>query len=164
MTRPVMFGVWIGGFALAAYAWILAGIYPVAIALLVLSPLSLYTVKRKWRWAPGLTFAALTLSAAFSVWRQAPILPPLLTILLATGAWDLADFSKRLAFASPEDLPENIERQHLLRLAGILALGGLFTVTVYNIDITLNFDRLLPLILLSVAGLGLLVAAMRLRD
>jgi hypothetical protein len=149
------------GFATLVYATYSAGFTIPGLVLALLSPLSLYSIKQNWRWAPSAALAIVTVISAYLVARGFSPLLSLIAILCCLAAWDLSDFQTRLPFASTEDSPLALEQSHLLRLIPTLVAGFLFSWAALTFELTLNFDRVILLIIFGVAGLGLLVSFLR---
>ena len=73
----------------------------------------------------------------------------------------MSDFQTRLNLAHRDDDPVSLERTHLLRLLPTLLAGVLLSWAALTFHLTLNFDRLILLIILGIAGLGLLISFLR---
>ena len=72
-------------------------------------------------------------------------------------AWDLADFSRRLQHAAPEDDLRQLEKRHLLWLAGLGAIGLSLNLMALLIHVQLSFGWMFLLALVAVLGMVQLV-------
>ncbi len=149
------------GLILPAFGLYSAGYILPGLVLALLTPLSLYTVKRNWAWPPAAALALITISSAFLIIKGTSPLLALAAILGSLAAWDLSDFQTRLNLAHRDDDPVSLERTHLLRLLPTLLAGFLLSWAALTFHFTLNFDRLILLIILGIAGLGLLISFLR---
>ena len=153
---------------------ILAGMLPLAagyfqfdlpfvgIGCLVIGLLWLLSQWRHLDWAASLSMLVFTCAAALGVWVG---LSPFLLAISVLGsllAWDLADLSRRLRWAAPEDDLHLLEKQHLLRLAGLGGLSLVLTLAALIVRLQISFGWLF--LLAIVAALGLLQLVKRLRQ
>lgn len=162
MTR--IFAFLFFGFLALALGWTLAGFWPVGLILLILTPLSLYLVKRKVQSALSLALALIVLTAAVGLWRGLNLSLALMAILSALAAWDLDGFSHRLALVPAEDHPNLVERQHWFWLALVLFLGAGFSFLAQSLRFEASFERAALLALLTFGGLGALLNWLKNRE
>ncbi|MFN8425619.1 MAG: hypothetical protein U0X87_05090 [Anaerolineales bacterium] len=78
---------------------------------------------RKHHWFSSFAFFIMILGAAYGVWNHFPVVWMLLGAFGGLLGWDLADFSRRLSYASPMDDIAGMERRHLERAGIVAALG-----------------------------------------
>ena len=117
---------------------------------------------RKVHWISSLAFLLTLAGAAYGVWHEFRTMWMLLGALGGLLGWDLADFSRRLSYASPKDDLQGMERRHLER-AGIVALLGFglaWLSVVIRIE-RLPFEVAVGLVLLAALGLTRLVLGLR---
>jgi hypothetical protein len=164
MTRVFVYGLLTLGLLGLAADWTRAGYWPVDLILLLLTPLSLYLVKRKFVPTLSLTLVLTVLLAAFGLWGKLDLSLALLAVFCALAAWDLDSFSRRLALASAEDRPAWIERQHLLRLCLVLLLAVSISYLALTIRYESNFERAVILVILTFGGIGVLVGWLRRKE
>lgn len=161
MTRFFIYGLLGLGFLALAAGWFLVGIWPVALALLLLAALILYLVKRNFTYLSVLTFALQTVAASVGLLRGVDLSLALVGFICALAAWDLDGFARRLAYAAPEDDRLRLERQHLLRLGFVLLLGLVISFVTLNIRVGFSFDLAIGLVLLTFVGIGALIGWLR---
>jgi hypothetical protein len=164
VTRFFVYGLLALGLVSLAAGWTLAGYWQVGFALLVLTPLGLFLVKRKFIPAPGLILALTVLLAAIGLWRGVGLPLALLAVFCALAAWDLDGFSRRLLFASAEDHPTFIERRHLLQLGLVLLFAAGLSFLALSIRFQSNFEKAVLLALIAFGGISALVQWLRSRE
>lgn len=164
MTKVLVYGLLTVGFLSLAADWTMAGYWQAGLALLVLTPLSLYLVKRKYVPTLSLSLALTVLTAAFGLWSKIDLSLALVAVFCLLAAWDLDSFSRRLAYASPEDDPATLERQHLMWIGLVLFLGAGLSYLSPSIHFQSNFERAVLLVLVMFAGIGALVSWLRRRE
>jgi hypothetical protein len=164
MTKALTYGLLAVGLLSLAADWTMAGYWQVGLALLVLTPLSLYLVKRRFIPALGLSLALTVLTAAFGLWVKIDLPLALLAVFCILAAWDLDNFSRRLAYASAEDHPASIEREHLLWVGLVLLLAAALSYLSPSIRIETNFERAVLLVIVMFAGIGALVGWLRRKE
>jgi hypothetical protein len=150
----------LAGLCLAA-GFAIVDLYIPAMVALVAAAAWLLLIRARSRPAasPGLVVALL--AAAISALLGAPMLLPLLAVVLALSAWDLADFSERVDSASVVTNAPRLEREHLLRLLWVDALGlGLAGVALLA-RINLSFAAVLALGLVAAVGISQVVGHLR---
>lgn len=157
MTRFLVYGCTGIGLLTLAAGWATTEFWPVGIVLLLLTPLSLYLVKRKFTPALDIALTLGVISAALGI-SAGTTLPYALTgVLTLLAAWDLDGFSRRLAFAAPPDGPEAIQTRHWLWLGIMLLLGLGISLFVLNIRLQFNFELAVGLVVLVFASLAALL-------
>ncbi len=161
MTRYFIYGLLGLGFLALAAGWFLIGIWPVALALLLLAALILYLVKRNFTYLSALTFTLQTVAASVGLLRGIDLSLALLGFICALAAWDLDGFARRLAYAAPDDNLPYLERQHFLRVGLILLLGLAISYVTLNIRVGFSFDLAIGLVLLTFVGIGALIGWLR---
>jgi hypothetical protein len=142
----------------------MTGYWLVALSLLVLAPLGLVLVKRKFIPALGILLLLVTVVAAVGLLFGLALSLALAGFLFLLAAWDLDGFSRRLAFASPEDGIDFIERNHLLLVSLVLALGVGASFLALNIRLKFNFELVVGLVVLTFVGVGALINWLRRND
>lgn len=164
MTKVLVSGLLTLGLLSLAIGWTMAGYWPVGLTLLILTPLSLFLVKRKFIPTLSLALVLIVLLASFGLWRKLDLSLALLAVVCALAAWDLDSFSRRLALASAEDDPASIERQHLLHLGLVLLLAVGVSYLSPFIRFESNFERAIILVVFTFTGIGALVHWLRNRE
>jgi hypothetical protein len=137
------------------------GLALVAIGCIVIGLLWLLSQWRRLDWAASLGMLVFTCASALGVWVG---LSPFLLAISVLGsllAWDLADFSRRLRRAAPEDDLRPLEERHLLRLAGLGGLSLVLTLAALIIRLQVSFGWLFLLAIAAVLGLLQLVKRLR---
>jgi hypothetical protein len=164
VTRFFVYGLLALGLLSLAAGWTLAGYWPVGLALSILTPLSLFLVKRKFVLTLSLVFTLTVLLAAFGLWRKLDLSLALLAVVCALAAWDLDSFSRRLSFASAEDDPASIERRHLLGLGLVLLLAVGVSYQALSIRYQSSFEKAVILVIFTFGGIGALVSWLRRKE
>jgi hypothetical protein len=164
VTRFFTYGLLVLGLLSLAAGWTMAGYWSIGLVLLILTPLNLFLVIRKFVPALSLFFALTVLMAAFGLWRKIDLSLALLAVFCALAAWDLDSFSRRLSFASTDDHPASIERRHLLWVSLILLLAVGVSYLALTIRYESNFERAVILVIVTFGGIGALVGWLRRRE
>jgi hypothetical protein len=164
VTRFFVYGLLTLGLLFLAAGWTIAGYWTAGLALLILTPLCLFLVKRKFIPTLSLVLALTVLTAAFGLWLKINLLLALLAVFCLLASWDLDSFSRRLSFASAEDNPASIEAQHLLRLGLILLLAAGLSYLSLSIRFQSNFERAAVLAIFAFGGIAALVSWLRTRE
>jgi hypothetical protein len=146
------------GYLSLAIGWTMKTFWSASISLLILIPLGLFLVKRKYAPTLGIFFALAVIFAAFGISLHVPLPYAFTGVLCLLAAWDLDDFTRRLAFASPQDNPGSWQQQHLLQLGLVILFGVGACLVVLNIRLKFNFDLAIGLILLIFASLAVLLS------
>ena len=133
----------------------------VAIICLIIGLLWLLSQWRRLDWVASLGMLVFTSASALGV--QVGMSPFLLAISVLGSllAWDLADFSRRLRRAAPEDDLRPLEKQHLTRLAGLGGLSLVLTLAALIVHLQISFGWLFLLAIVAVLGLLQLVKRLR---
>lgn len=160
MTRIFTYGSTVLGFACLATGWARAGYWYAGLLFLILIPLSIYLLLRGFSPAPGSMLAVAALSAAGGLWAGIGLPLALAAVLCMLAAWDLAGFSRRLAFASAEDDAGRIERQHFLHLSLALLAGAGLVLLAQSIRQAFGFEWTLLLAILAFYGIGALMSGL----
>lgn len=164
MSRSLVFVFLLLGFLSLAAGWTLAGFWPLGLILLLLLPLSLSAVKRKFPPALSLSLALLVLAAAVGLWRGLNFFLALAVVSCALAAWDLEAFARRLAEVPPQDQPEQVERRHLLGLGLVFLLAVVLAGLAQVIRFESSFESATLLALLAFGGLAALINWLKTRE
>ena len=143
------------GFGLAGL-WVEAGV-SVGLGLLWLGLLW-----RGRREVTGLMVVGLVGLAAYGTWRGVTVGWMLGTVAATLVAWDLADFSRRLAEGGQLEDTTALQRAHWLRLLGVVGLGLVVSGAALSFEVQLNLGWIILLGGAAVFGLSRVVG--RLRD
>ncbi len=150
----------IGTGALAWAYYDAGGVFP-ALGLVLLGLFWTLGLSQHWTWVPALGLFLLTAAAGAGLWLDLPFGWMLAGVLGALLAYDLADFNRRLRFASKGDNATLLERAHLFRLAILLFIGlGLSTVAIL-VQLQFTFEWLAFLALAGAWGVSMLVGWLR---
>lgn len=139
-----------------------AGGYPLAASAAVVAGGLWIFAGRRW---PAVGYLGLALTAvsvaAGEILGLAPV-PLLFGLALSLAAWDLEDFSRRLARGALQDDRAALERRHLTKLGLVLALGLSLSLTALATrGVRLNFEVSVGLALLAAWGVMYLVVRLR---
>jgi hypothetical protein len=143
---------------LAGMLALIAGYYPsnlpaVAIGCFVTGLLWLLSQWRHWTWVASLGLFVFVCAAGMGVWLG---LSPILmasSVLASLLAWDLADFSRRLRGAAPEDNLGKHETRHLVRLASLGGIGLALLLAALFMRMRISFGWIFLLTIAAVAGM-----------
>jgi hypothetical protein len=98
-----------------------------------------YAASRRWTWVYSLAWVLIVLgSGAGLIMGLSPVLL-LIAVALSLGAWDLSLFNQRLTAAIGVQEKKRLERQHLGRLAMVVAVGLLLGVIPLFLQFSLSF-------------------------
>lgn len=129
---------------------------------LLLAVLWLVAQYRRWYWFSSIALLIAIVAAAYGVWQGFPTVWMLLGAVGTLLGWDLSDFARRLAYASPMDDTRPMERRHLERAGIVAALGlGLALLSVFIHFQRLAFEVAVGLVLLAALGLTRLIIGLR---
>ncbi len=117
---------------------------------------------RVWIASIGL-FICVCASGAGAWLGLSPILMAI-SILGSLSAWDLADFSRRLRRAAPEDDLRQLENKHLVQLASLVGISLVLVLMGLLIRLHIPFWWLILLTLAAVYGVMQLIDRIRRRD
>ncbi|MGA2489422.1 MAG: hypothetical protein ABSF99_04440 [Anaerolineales bacterium] len=76
-------------------------------------------------------------------------------------AWDLADFSRRLQDAAPDDDLQKLENNHLVRLASLGTISLALTLTALLLHLRISFGWMMLLTVVAIFGMMQLVNRVR---
>jgi hypothetical protein len=135
--------------------------FPGAIGCFLIGLLWLFSQRRRWVWVAPLGLSVFVIAAGLGVWIG---LSPYLMAFSVMGslfAWDLADFSRRLRGAAPDDDLRQLIKMHLLRLTilGIICMS--LSLVALVIHFRLSFGWIFLLSLVAVLGMMQLVNRLR---
>ena len=116
---------------------------------------------RRWRTAASFGLPVCVAVAGLGLWMDLSLGWMLAGALGALLAWDLADFTRRVEHASPEDDVPALTRRHLLRLTIITAAGLVLSLVGMIARLEFSFEWAAFLALLAALGVTQLVAWMR---
>lgn len=116
---------------------------------------------RHIRWAASLGLPICVAVAGLGLWMDLSLGWMLAGALGALFAWDLADFTRRIEVASPEDDIPALTRRHLLRLTIVTAAGLILSLIGMIVHLEFSFEWTAFLALLAALGVTQLVAWMR---
>jgi hypothetical protein len=113
-------------------------------------------LSQRWTWVRARGLFMIRAAAGAGLWLDLPFGWMLAGAVGALLAFDLADFNRRLGFASKEDNVALLERVHLFRLGILLFVGlGLSTIAIL-IQLQFTFEWLVFLFLAGAWGLSML--------
>ncbi|MCX6068706.1 MAG: hypothetical protein NT121_23650 [Chloroflexi bacterium] len=164
MTRLFIYVLITLGFSSLAIGWMMAGFWSIGLILLILLPVSLFLVKRKFSPAAALVLSLTVFAAAIGLWRGLSLFLALTAVLCALAAWDFDSFSRRLSFAPAQDEPQLLERQHLLWLSLVLILSVGISWLALSIHIKFNFEWAILLVVVMFSGISALVSWLRRKE
>lgn len=153
--------VGIGSLALGAFA---EGRITAAYWILALGLVWLIAEIRRVRWVSSFGFLACVFASAYGLWIGLSASWMLAGALGALIAWDLSDFLRRLADASPDDETSGLIRRHLIRLLIVTAAGLAFSLIGIFLRLQFSFEWTAFLAILSALGVSLLIRRMRERN
>ena len=157
MTRFLRFVCPVLAIGFLASGYFLTGRAWPALGLLVFGSVRMVGLALYWKWLPSLALFALFGIAGLGIFLN---LSPVLLIpgaLFALASWDLAEFHLRLRLASPEDDLAALEKRHLLRLAGLILIGGLLSTFALTLQVKPSFEWVVILMFFAVWGIGQVV-------
>lgn len=137
------------------------GLIQEARGFLIFGALWLFARWRKWKWfhSPGLLIVVF--AAAYGLWIGLAFGWMILGSVGGLLAWDLANFSRRLTYASPTDDIAGMERVHILRAGMVAAFGALLAFLAFFVHLQMKFEIIVGLVVLVVIGLARLVVTLR---
>jgi len=146
------------GTATLAWGYSAAGLDASARWLLAAGAVWLFAQWRRVHWVGSLVLLVFVAAAAVGLWIGLPV--SLMTLGAISGllGWDMADFTRRLHFASTTDDVRGMELRHMARVAIVSALGlGIAGITAI-VRVKIPFELAVILVLLAAIGLTRLVA------
>jgi hypothetical protein len=154
---------------LAGMLSLMAGYYdsslsPVAIGCFVIGLLWLLSQWRRWAWVASLGLVVFVGAAVLGLWIG--LSPTLMACSVLGGllAWDLADFSRRLHCAAPEDDLRKLENKHFLRLVILGAIGLSLSLVAMYLHLQISFGWMFLLAFAALLGMMQLVKHLRRGD
>jgi len=154
----------VAGSASLAWGYSIAGLDAPARWLLVAGAIWLVAMWRRWNWVGSLILLIFVAAAAFGLWIS---LPASLMMLGAVGGllgWDMADFARRLRFASSTDNVRSLELHHLGRVLIVAILSLTIAGFISLVKIRIPFELAVILVLVSAIGLTRLVVWLQRRN
>jgi hypothetical protein len=134
---------------------------PVGIGCFVIGLIWLLAEWRLWAWVASPALFVLVGAAGIGAWLGLSPILMAFSVLGSLLAWDLADFSRRLHSAAPEDDLRKLENKHLVRL-GILGTTGLpLSLVAMYLHLQISFGWMFLLALAVVLGMMQLVKRLR---
>lgn len=112
---------------------------------------------RHVRWAASLGLLTCLILAGFGLWLDLPLGWMLAASLGALIAWDLTDFTRRVASASADDEIAAVTRRHLARLSIVTAIGFILSLAGMLSRLEFTFEWAAFLALLAALGVTQLV-------
>ena len=154
---------------LAGMTPLIAGYYRsnlvmVAIGCFLIGLLWLLSKGSRWTWVAPTGLIVFIAAAGMGMWIGfSPVLMAI-SVLGSLAASDLAYFSHRLRSAAPEDDLRSLEKNHLVRLAGLVAIGLVLILAALFIRLQISFGWMFLLALAAVLGMLELVKRLRRDD
>ena len=164
MTKIFIYGSLVLGLSCMAAGWARAGYWSLGLFFLILIPVSLYLFFRGFRPITGLVLAFTVLTAAVGLWARIELSLALTAVVCILAAWDLSGFSSRLAYASPEDDPERLERRHLAQVNLVLFIGVGLNLVTQIFRYSFGFEWTFLLAILTFYGIGALISGMHVKS
>jgi hypothetical protein len=138
-----------------------ADLSTIAFGCLVIGLLWLISQWRRWYWVASFGLFAFVGAAGIGVWFSLSPILMAFSVLGSLSAWDLADFSRRLGRAAPEDDLRPLQKKHLLRLASLGAIGMALILAALFLNLRISFGWVFLLTLAALLGLMQLVNHLR---
>jgi hypothetical protein len=146
---PLMAGYYESGLSLIAIGCFIVGLF------------WLLSQWRKWAWVASLGLFCFVSAAGIGIWFG---LSPVMMVFSVLGnllAWDLADFSRRLQDAAPDDDLQKLENNHLVRLASLGTISLALTLTALLLHLRISFGWMMLLTVVAIFGMMQLVNRVR---
>ncbi len=131
-------------------AYALGGWWSLALLFAVLGALWGLGQWRGWTWVANMGLLLFVGGAAFGVWLGMGAVWMLVGVVAALSAWDLEHFARRLGAAGRIDRAWDLQRNHLLRLLMVDALGLVLGGVALSVRIPLGFGAAVLLAALAV--------------
>lgn len=144
-----------------AYDYFSGGHASLARWILLFGLLWLVAEIRRWRPAASFGLPICIALAGWGLWLDLSLGWMLAASLSALIAWDLSDFMRRAANASPEDDLPALTRRHLARLMIVTAAGLILSLAGMIARLEFSFEWAVFLALLAALGVTQLVGWMR---
>ena len=164
MTKISFYVLLVLGLVALSAGWMAAGYLPFGLLILLLLPVTLIFMRRKYLPTLGFLLISVVVLAAVGVWARLSFWLMLAALMCTLAAWDLDEFSRRLVLAPVEDNPLQLERQHLYRLGLVLGLGLGLNLLSQLIRIESGFEWSLVLAVLAFVGISTLVMGLKNRE
>ena len=155
---PGCVGLSTGAFVLGCA---LAGLWFLALPVLILGVAWLVALSRGWDWMAPLGLALSTIAAAAGLLLGAGVGWMLSGLVAALGAWDLHHFSRLLDRVPRIEGARDLERRHLQRLFIAGVLGLLLAAVALDFEVRLSFGLVVVLGLIAILGLSRAVSFLR---
>ena len=136
-------------------------LFPVAIGCFGFGILWLLSGWRRLAWVAQAGLAVFIFLAVLGVWIGISPFLMALSVLGSLLAWDLRDFSRRLSRAAAEDDLRGLEKNYLVQLARLGAIGLCLILAALLIHLRISFGWLLVLAFTAVLGMVQLVKRFR---
>jgi len=138
-----------------------SGLSSVAIGCFVLGLLWLLSQRRNWYWVASPGLFIFVAAAGIGVWIGLNPILMAFSVLGSLLAWDLADFSRRIHAAAPEDDLRRLQEKHLVRLVSLGAVGLALILAALLMRLRISFGWIFLLTIAAVAGMMQLVKRLR---
>ena len=138
-----------------------SNLFPVAVGCFGVGLLWLLSQRRRWDWVASTGLFVFITAAGIGILIGLKPIMMALSLLGSLAAWDLAGFSRRLREAAPEDDLRRIEKDHLVRLASLVAIGLFLILAALIIQIKFAFEWMFLLTCAALLGLVQLVNRLR---
>jgi hypothetical protein len=134
---------------------------PVAIGCFMIGLIWLLSQWRRWIMVASFGLFVFVVAAGIGIWIGLSPFLMAVSVLGSLSAWDLAGFSLRLRRAAPEDDLRKLEKNHLVRLAGLAAIGLVLILAAAFSHLRISFGWLFLLAIAVVLGMMQLVNHLR---
>jgi hypothetical protein len=134
---------------------------PVAIGCFMVGLFWLLSQWRHWKMVASFGLFIFVVAAGIGMWLGLSPFLMAVSVLGSLSAWDLAGFSRRLRLAASEDNLRNLEKDHLLRLAGLAAVGLALILAAVFFHLRISFGWTFLLAIAVVLGMMQLVNRLR---
>ncbi len=141
--------------------FLIAGLWTVALWVLVLGGFWLLSQQRKAGSIETLVLFLFFLTASVGVWGGVPGWLLVLVAVAALGAWDIGHFLHRLQLVERVEFSSGVGRSHLRRLGVVEGVGLLMGWLALFINFSISFWWEALLALLAMIGLVRLVSYVR---
>jgi hypothetical protein len=134
---------------------------PIAIGCFVIGLLWLLSLWRRWTWVASLGLVVFMGAAMLGLWIGLSPILMVCGVLFGLSAWDLADFSRRLHRAAPEDDLRKLENIHLVRLILLGVVSLILSLLAVFLHLQISFGWMFLLAFAVVLGMVQLVKRLR---
>ncbi len=121
----------------------------------------IFTHWQRLKWGLNL---ALVLSALFLIvatWAESSRLWILISLVVFVMSWDLGRFTQLIENVAFIPEVNNLIKNHILRLGGVLVIGFILCLLALNINFKINFDWILILVFVMFLALSQVVGYLR---